>query len=77
MHKIYRENAIRSAKFERSWLISIRFSPRIGIQLLALKGITLSYLLYNDTNLRPCADLDILVKNEDMHLAKECLVQGL
>jgi len=76
MHKMYRENAIRSAKFERSLADLDKIFTENGIQLLVLKGITLSYLLYNDPNLRPCADLDILVKNEKMHRAKECLVQA-
>ncbi len=38
-----------------------------GIDLIALKSICLSEILYKDIGLRPYADIDILIKKEDIN----------
>ena len=40
-----------------------------NLPVLQLKGITLAQLAYGDLALRPCLDLDLLVKPEDLPLA--------
>ncbi|MCP5101159.1 MAG: nucleotidyltransferase family protein [Chloroflexi bacterium] len=47
-----------------------------GIPAMPLKGTSLGLRLYGDLGLRPCADLDILVKDEKLPQAQRLLQQA-
>jgi len=69
--RIYERNLARNLylKWETDdWVASFRAA---GIACRPLKGVYLSLLLYGDLGAKACADIDLLLRAEDLPLAEE------
>jgi hypothetical protein len=70
----YNSTARLQALFQAAELVRlIKLFAGQGIDVIPLKGVFLSHLLYADTGMRASCDLDILVKAEQVDLAERIL----
>ncbi len=66
-------NALRNLRIfaETSRILSVFNS--MSVRVMGLKGIHLAGFVYGDVSLRTMADIDLLVRKEDLERASECL----
>ena len=69
------ERAKRSRQLADEMLRVVGFLEQEGIPVVPYKGPVLGHLLYEDMALRPCIDLDFLVRRSDSQRAKSLLLR--
>jgi len=75
MKRHYFANAVRNAKLQAELSALHCLFQEQGLTFIPLKGIVLADMLYHDIALRPCVDLDILVRPADLRLANRILAE--
>lgn len=67
--------------YRKTWFVNVTFENHalriasdltdLGIDYVLAKGAALTFAYYKDPGLRPCRDIDILVRKEDVYRANE------
>jgi putative nucleotidyltransferase-like protein len=70
----YVANAYRNLRFTDELLRLLKLFEANGIEVVPFKGPILASIIYNDSALRPYADLDILIKTKNIPLAKKIII---
>ncbi len=73
LSKIYNVNATANARIFDDISQLLAFCQEHNIPIILLKGLSLAQELYNDLNVRPMKDADILVKESDWPVFKNIL----
>lgn len=73
----YRANALRHGRMTTALRNTIRALQQRGVDVVVLKGMALASFVYPEPALRQCGDIDILVRREDLEVAKRTLTQHL
>lgn len=69
-----RESLVRNLRLHHELIRLLGEFNRASLPVMPLKGSLLADLLYGDLSLRPMADIDLLVKPEDMEKAEQVLL---
>jgi hypothetical protein len=75
LEHLLEERAVRSRQLADEMLQIVSVLEREGIPVVPYKGPLLGHLLYGDFALRPCIDLDFLVRRSEAQRAKALLFQ--
>jgi hypothetical protein len=73
LHREYCANAARTISFFNRLAVVLRALKEAGVEVIPLKGIHLSELVYRNRALRRIGDADLLVKVEDMAAAERAV----
>ncbi len=71
----YLNSALRNTGLYHELVIILKALKREGISVILLKGVHLAKYVYGNPALRPMADIDILVKKNDLFKAEKILLE--
>jgi hypothetical protein len=66
LKNIYYNSSLANIQLEKELALVIKNLSAQGIPSIILKGIFLAAAVYKNIGLRPCADIDLLIKKEDL-----------
>lgn len=75
LHQVYTHTARRNLFLFHELGIVLRLLAGAGIDVILLKGAALSEMVYGNIALRPLRDLDLLLRGEDVPIARALLEQ--
>jgi hypothetical protein len=73
LKKEYFRTAYANLILVKEYASIVQHFNRSGVEIMPLKGLAYLNTLYNNTGLRPCADIDILVRKNDLQKARQLL----
>ncbi len=74
LREIYEANTIRMLRVYRELARVLETLRAEGVRVIVLKGAHLAWAVYDDIGLRPMCDVDLLVREADLHAARQSLL---